>query len=301
MDTPATVSPWRSHGLLLLLAMMYADNFVGPQIIAVMIEPIKHEFGASDTSMGLISGLAFAAVFAVLGLPAGRLADRVPRVLLLSASCILWGIATLLCGLTGSFLLLVLARMAVAAAEAPSAPAALSLIADLYPPQRRAFAISVFTTAPTFAAIVALSLGAWLVDADGWRTSFIVVGLPAMLIGILLAFSDASPCAGDGTAPGHTHGRVGHALHSQRTVGRPAGALPHSRQRDRNPGRDLFRHVERDLSGAFARHRAATCRAADWPRRRHQCRPGRDVRWRAADRAGGRGPQWRIRIPPSGT
>ena len=194
--TPATVSPWRSHGLLLLLAMMYADNFVGRQIVAVMIEPIKHEFGASDTSMGLISGLAFAAVFAVLGLPAGRLADRLPRIGLLAVSCLFWGIATILCGLTGSFMLLVLARMAVAVAEAPAAPTALSLIADLYPPQRRAFAISVFTAAPTFAAIIALSLGAWLVGTYGWRTSFILVGLPALLIGALLALFGREPRRG---------------------------------------------------------------------------------------------------------
>ena len=196
MDTPAPVSPWRSHGLLFLLAMMYADNFVGRQIIAVMIEPIKHEFGASDTSMGLISGLAFAAVFAVLGLPAGRLADRLPRIALLSVSCIFWGIATILCGLTGSFLLLVLARMAVAATEAPSTPAALSLIADLYPPQRRAFAISLFTAAPTFAAIIALSLGAWLVEGYGWRTSFMLVGVPALLVGTLLAIFGREPARG---------------------------------------------------------------------------------------------------------
>lgn len=196
LDAPAALSPWRSHGLLLLLAMMYADNFVGRQIVAVMIEPIKHEFGASDTSMGLISGLAFAAVFAVLGLPAGRLADRLPRIGLLAVSCLFWSIATILCGLTGSFMLLVLARMAVAVAEAPAAPTALSLIADLYPPQRRAFAISVFTAAPTFAAIIALSLGAWLVDTQGWRTSFIVVGLPALLIGALLALFGREPQRG---------------------------------------------------------------------------------------------------------
>ncbi len=183
---PATLSPWRSHGLLFLLAMMYADNFVGRQIVAVMIEPIKQEFGASDTSMGLISGLAFAAVFAVLGLPAGRLADRLPRIGVVAASCMLWGVATILCGFTGSFLLLVLARMAVAVTEAPAAPAALSLIADLYPPQRRAFAISFFTAAPTFAAIIALSLGAWMVDTWGWRTTFIVVGAPALLIGVMV-------------------------------------------------------------------------------------------------------------------
>lgn len=196
LATPATLSPWRSHGLLFLLAMMYADNFVGRQIVAVMIEPIKQEFGASDTSMGLISGLAFAAVFAVLGLPAGRLADRLPRIGLLAVSCLFWGVATILCGLAGSFLLLVIARMAVAAAEAPAAPTALSLIADLYPPQRRALAISIFTAAPTFAAIIAFSAGAWLVGNYGWRTSFIVVGVPALLTAALLAAFGREPLRG---------------------------------------------------------------------------------------------------------
>lgn len=201
--TFATLSPWRSHGLLFLLAMMYADNFVGRQIVAVMIEPIKREFGASDTSMGLVSGLAFAAVFAVLGLPAGRLADRLPRLGLVAASCMLWGVATILCGFTGSFLLLVLARMAVAVTEAPAAPAALSLIADLYPPQRRAFAISFFTAAPTFAAIIALSLGAWMVDSWGWRTTFIVVGAPALLIGVMVLSFGREPGRGRWDAAAH--------------------------------------------------------------------------------------------------
>lgn len=203
MTASAAPSPWRTHGLLILLAMMYADNFVGRQIVAVMIEPIKHEFGASDTSMGLISGLAFAAVFALLGLPAGRLADRMSRTGLLAASSLLWGIATVLCGLTGSFMLLVIARMAVAAVEAPAAPAALSLIADLYPPRKRAFAISIFTAAPTFAAIIALSLGAWMVDSYGWRFTFIAVGIPALFIAALLAFFAKEPQRGrwDGGTP----------------------------------------------------------------------------------------------------
>ncbi|HRP26348.1 MFS transporter [Thauera sp.] len=197
--SPSASSPlsaWRTHGLLFLLAFLYADNFIGRQIVAVMIEPIRLEFGASDTSMGLISGLAFAAVFAVLGLPAGRLADRMPRTRLLALSSLCWGIATILCALSGNFVLLVVARMLVAAVEAPGAPASLSLIADLYPPQRRAFAISCFTAAPTFAAILALSLGAWLVDQYGWRTSFVIVGTPALLISALLAFTTREPARG---------------------------------------------------------------------------------------------------------
>ncbi len=196
MSAPPRPSAWRTHGLLFLLAMLYADNFVGRQIVAVMIEPIRLEFGASDTSMGLISGLAFAAVFVVLGLPAGRIADRMSRTRLLAVSALLWGLATMLCGLAGSFILLVLARMVVAAMESPAASASLSLIADLYPPQRRSFAISCFTAAPTFAAILALSGGAWLVDQHGWRTTFFIVGLPALLIAALLAFVAKEPVRG---------------------------------------------------------------------------------------------------------
>ncbi|MBV2132753.1 MFS transporter [Pseudomonas sp. MAP12] len=187
---------WHSHGLLFLLALMYADNFVGRQILAVMIEPIKQEFGASDSAMGLISGLAFAAVYAVLGLPAGRLADRLPRTRLLAASCLLWALATMACGLAGGFLLLILARMAVATAEAPATPTAFSLIADLYPPHRRSFAISCFTAAPTFAALLGLSVGAWLVETHGWRTTFILIGLPGLLIAALLAVSVREPQRG---------------------------------------------------------------------------------------------------------
>lgn len=194
----ATPSPglWHSHGLLFLLALMYADNFVGRQILAVMIEPIKQEFGASDSAMGLISGLAFAAVYAVLGLPAGRLADRLLRTRLLAASCLLWALATMACGLAGGFLVLVLIRMAVATAEAPATPTAFSLIADLYPPHRRSFAISCFTAAPTFAALIGLAGGAWLVETHGWRTTFILIGLPGLLIAALLAVTVREPQRG---------------------------------------------------------------------------------------------------------
>ncbi|MFZ0155123.1 putative glucarate transporter [compost metagenome] len=184
---PSATVGWRSHGLLLLLAMVFADNFVGRQILAVMIDPIKAEFGVGDTAMGLISGLAFAAVYALLGLPAGRLVDRLPRTRLLALSCLLWALATMACGLAGSFIVLAIARMLVAVSESPTTSASLSLIADLYPPQRRSFAISCFTAAPTFSSIIGLSIGAWVVEHYGWRTAFFALGAPALLFCALLA------------------------------------------------------------------------------------------------------------------
>lgn len=187
---------WRGHGLLLLLAMVFADNFVGRQILAVMIEPVKAEFGVGDTAMGLISGLAFAVVYALTGLPAGRLVDRLSRTRLLAASCLLWALATMACGVAGSFVLLAIARMLVAVSESPTTSASLSLIADLYPPQRRSFAISCFTAAPTFSSIIGLSVGAWVVEHQGWRFAFIALGLPALLFAAVLAFVVRDPPRG---------------------------------------------------------------------------------------------------------
>ena len=181
-------SPWRRHGLLLLLTLLYADTFIGRQIMAVMIEPIKLEFGVSDSAMGLVSGLAFAAVFAVIGLSAGQLADRVTRTKLLAGCTILWGITTLLCGFATGFFTLIIARMLVAVAESPVSASSLSIISDLYPIHRRAFAISCFVSAPTFAAIIAMSLGAWLVEQYGWRTAFMLVALPSVLIALFFLF-----------------------------------------------------------------------------------------------------------------
>ena len=198
---------------------MFADNFVGRQILAVMIEPIKLEFGVSDTAMGLISGLAFAGVYALLGLPAGRLADRMSRTRLLAMACLLWAVATMVCGLAVSFWMLALARMAVAVSESPTTSASMSIIADLYPPQRRSFAISCFTAAPTFSAVIGLSLGAWVVEQYGWRMAFIVIGMPALLFSLVLAFVVKDP------ARGRWDLASAHAAHPLQSLSREARAL----------------------------------------------------------------------------
>ncbi|UTW12246.1 spinster family MFS transporter [Marinobacterium rhizophilum] len=199
MATPGSVcspSAWRRHGLLFLLTLLYAENFIGRQIMAVMIEPIKQEFNASDTAMGLISGLAFAAVFALFGLSAGRLADRVSRTRLLAICALIWSLTTLLCGFTTGFVMLVVARMLVAIGEAPVSSSSISLIADLYPMHRRAFAISCFSSAPTFAAIIAMSLGAWLVAEYGWRTTFIIIAIPAVAVSLCFLLFVREPARG---------------------------------------------------------------------------------------------------------
>ncbi|NBA97315.1 MFS transporter [Pseudomonas sp. R5(2019)] len=185
-----------AHRLLLLIMLGYAGTFLGRQIMSVMIEPIKREFAASDAQMGLISGLAFALVYAFAGLPAGRLADSRSRVRLLLVSMLLWALATLLSGVASGFAVLVLARMLTAVAEAPVTPASLSLIADLYPPRNRSLAISCFTGAPTLSAVLGLSVGAWIVEQYGWRSGFLAITAPVLLVTLGLHLFGREPARG---------------------------------------------------------------------------------------------------------
>jgi MFS family permease len=113
--------------------------------------------------------------------------------------------ATMACGLAGSFLALAIARMLVAVSESPTTSASLSLIADLYPPQRRSFAISCFTAAPTFSSIIGLSIGAWVVEHYGWRSAFIAVGMPALVFCAILTFVARDPQRGRWDVTPHTY------------------------------------------------------------------------------------------------
>lgn len=184
---------WRQHVLLFVLTLFYIETFVGRQIMAVMIEPIKTEFGASDAQMGLLTGLAFAIVFALTGLSAGRLADRVNRTTLLAASALCWCIFTAISGLANGFIMLVFMRMLIAVAESPVTSSSLSLLADTYPLEQRSFAISCFTSGATFSAVIAMTIGAHWVEQYGWRHTLFIISLPAGLISILFFFMLKDP------------------------------------------------------------------------------------------------------------
>ncbi|GAC13992.1 MFS transporter [Aliiglaciecola lipolytica] len=189
---------WRQHLLLLMLTLFYIETFVGRQIMAVMIEPIKAEFGASDAQMGLLTGLAFAIVFALTGLSAGRLADRVSRTKLLAASALCWCIFTAISSMATGFIMLLVMRMLIAIAESPVTSSSLSLLADTYPIKHRSFAISCFTSGATISAIIALTVGAHWVEQYGWRQTLLIVSLPALITSLLfvLVFKDPRKIVG---------------------------------------------------------------------------------------------------------
>jgi predicted MFS family arabinose efflux permease len=161
--------------------------------MSVLIEPIKAEFKASDTMMGLLGGFAFAAFYATLGLPIARLADRGDRKLVISVSMAIWSVTTLLCGMARDFPQLMIARICVGAGEAGAMPPAQSLIADYFPPAQRARALGVLIASSTVGYLVAFSVGAWLAATYGWRAAFIALGAPGVILCVLTFFGLREP------------------------------------------------------------------------------------------------------------
>lgn len=186
MQQTAPMITWRSHLSLALLGLVYIFSYVDRQAIAVLIEPIRKEFGASDTQMGLLTGLAFGVMYAGLGIPMGRLADRGRRNRIVAVCCALWSLATMACGMAQQFWQLLLARMSVAVGEAGGMAPSIALVSDLYPPRHRSLVISLFMMGPHLGVIVGLALGGWIAQTQGWRATFLWFGAPGVLLGALV-------------------------------------------------------------------------------------------------------------------
>lgn len=172
--------------VLALLLAGYVMNSLDRAIISVLLEPIGREFNVSDTQLGFLSGLAFAAVFSTLGILIAALADRTNRRNVLAVSILVWSVATICCGMAGSFALLLLARIGTAAGEAGGTPASHSIISDYFPPQRRATAMATFALGAPLGTAFAGLWGAYGNDEFGWRTTIMLAGLPGLVLAPLI-------------------------------------------------------------------------------------------------------------------
>lgn len=193
MSVASEKVPLNSHRALLLLSIIYVFSYIDRLVISVLIEPIKAEFSASDTMMGLLTGVAFALFYTAFGLPLGRLSDRIGRKPVIAVACIAWSILTMLSGLVSSFMLLVLLRIGVAVGEAGAGAPSVAMISELYPSRLRARALAIFGLGPSIGAVLGIGFGGLLADLYGWRMTLIIVGAPGVLFGLALAFFVKSP------------------------------------------------------------------------------------------------------------
>ena len=180
--------------LLFVTAVLYS---IDKNIIGVLAEPIRHEFGIGDKQMALLLGLAYAILSGVLGLALGWLVDHRRRRNLLAGAIILWSAATIACGLATSFAGLFVARMLVGLGEAALAPAALSLIADLFAPAWRGRALSAYLIGASIGSALSAVIPGWIIKTGvslhlpllgtiaPWRSAFVLCGALGPVIGLL--------------------------------------------------------------------------------------------------------------------
>jgi MFS family permease len=174
--------------LLWLLLIVYIFNFIDRQIVNILAEPIRKELGLSDTQIGLMTGIAFALFYTLLGLPIARYSDRptTNRIGLIAVSLTIWSAMTALSGFAQNFVQLLLARVGVGIGEAGCTPAAHSLIADVVPREKRASALAFYALGIPIGSLLGLMIGGQLADRLGWREAFMVVGLPGVLLAALV-------------------------------------------------------------------------------------------------------------------
>jgi MFS family permease len=202
ISKPGAVKP-PDHAWYVVFVLMvcYTLSFIDRQILSLLVGPIKADLGVSDKELGLLGGLAFGIFYTLLGLPMGRIVDRSSRRNLIAVGVFFWSLMTALCAVARSYWALFLARMGVGIGEATLGPSAFSLISDYFPRERLGKALSVYSAGIFIGAGMALIVGGAVSEAvstlppvtvpllgtmASWRLTFLIVGLPGLLVGLLM-------------------------------------------------------------------------------------------------------------------
>lgn len=196
MQQPSPVSVGTRRYAMVILAIVYMFNFVDRQILAILLPQIRDEFGASDAYLGFLTGTAFAMFYIVLGIPIAQYADRVNRRNLIAIAVALWSAMTAVSGLAMNLWHLTLARIGVGVGEAGCSPPAHSMIADLFPPEKRSTAMGFYTLGISAGIMLAYLAGGWVAANVGWRAAFFAVGIPGLLLAAIVRFTMIEPQRG---------------------------------------------------------------------------------------------------------
>jgi MFS family permease len=193
MTASATVSSGVQRRVLALLLIAYIFNFLDRTILSILAGPIKADLDLSDTQFGAISGLAFAILYSFLGVPLAMLADRTRRSWVIAGSLAVWSGFTALCGTAASFGQLFIYRLGVGVGEAGGVAPSYALIADYFPPEKRARALAIFSLGVPLGLAGGVLIGAFLAAWIDWRAAFLVMGVAGVALAPLMVLLVRDP------------------------------------------------------------------------------------------------------------
>lgn len=173
---------------LAVLTLVYVLNFLDRSIIYILFTPIKAEMAFSDLQLALLGTTSFVIFYTLLGIPFGRLADRVVRKNLIAGGLAVWSLFSGLTGFADSFWTIFLCRVMVGVGEATLGPAALSLLSDYFPPRMRATVQGIYSSGIAIGGGLAFFLGGWIGQSYGWRWAFYLLGFPGLLLAAIVFF-----------------------------------------------------------------------------------------------------------------
>ena len=174
--------------VLTLLLVAYIFNFLDRQILGILAQPIKADLHLTDADFGAIGGLAFALLYSALGIPLAILADKTSRSAVVAGSLALWSGFTALCGAATGFGQLFLCRVGVGIGEAGGVAPSLALIADYFPPERRARAMAIYYLGVPLGLAGGTLAGAYIAHAMSWRAAFVVMGVAGVVLAPVMRF-----------------------------------------------------------------------------------------------------------------
>lgn len=204
---PAYSARYRWY-VLGLLTVVFAFSHMDRNIISILLNTITHDLGLSDWEGGAVSGLAFASTYILLGIPLARIADRMNRVGIIAVSLGVWSVMTAVCGATHNMWQLFLARMGVGVGEAGCVPPAQSIIADYFPKETRAFALSIFGLGIPIGTLMGFVLGGLLNESYGWRVALVAAGMPGLIIALVVWYTLREPPRGYSDKVEHLSGEA---------------------------------------------------------------------------------------------
>ena len=182
--------------VLIIMMLVYTINIADRYVMSTVLEEIRKELNLTDGGVNTLTGVSLGLFYVTMGIPLAWVADRYNRKNLLAASITAWSAMTAFCGLSQGYWQLLLARIGVGVGEAGGTPACNAIVADYFPANRRPMAMTIFALGAPIGAWLGADLAGFVANLYGWRSAFLVLGVPGIVLALIVYFTIKEPKRG---------------------------------------------------------------------------------------------------------